>query len=88
MTMTAEFIELLPELVIAAVFGLGSAGLALAGAYIEQFALTTIQSGEMMLGLWAGGIGAVVLVCAYLMATDKFATKLKSIRAAASPTSK
>jgi len=76
--MTTGLLELLPELIALAVFGLSSAGLAVGGAYIEQFALTTIQSGEMMLGLWAGVIGAVVLMFAYLMATDKFATKLKS----------
>lgn len=86
--MTTGLLELLPELIALAVFGLSSAGLAVAGAYIEQFALTTIQSGEMMLGLWAGVIGAVVLMFAYLLATDKFATKLKSIRAVTSTNSK
>ena len=86
--MTTGLLELLPELIALAVFGLSSAGLALAGAYIEQFALITIQSGEMMLGLWAGVIGAVVLMFAYLMATDKFATKLKAIRAVTSTNSK
>ncbi|QZP39263.1 hypothetical protein [Halobaculum magnesiiphilum] len=73
-------LEILPELLELVVFGLGSAGLSVAGLYIEQFALTTAQSGQTLLAGWAAVIGCVVLVFAYLLATDKAAKSYVKVK--------
>lgn len=70
--MGMELIELLPELVELAVFGLSTSVLSLFGAYLERFAFITIQSGDQTIGLWAGIMGGVLLMFAYLVGTDKF----------------
>lgn len=72
--------SLLLSLFELAVFGVGSVGLSLVGAYIEQFAISTLQSGQMILGAWAAVIGIVVLYFAYMLATDKFSTKLEEFK--------
>lgn len=78
--MNAAILELLTELLGLAVFGVGAVGLSVVGAYIERFALQTVQSGQLMLGAWSLVIGVVVLYFAYLLATDKFPAKLAAVR--------
>lgn len=80
--MKTPLLDLLPELLELLVFGLGAVGLSLAGAAIERFAMLTVQHGDPMVGLWAVVPGAVCLGFAYLLATDKFLPKLRSVRAA------
>ncbi|KAB1197975.1 MULTISPECIES: hypothetical protein [Haloferax] len=80
--MRPSFVELLPDLLELLVFGLGSAVLSLAGAYIERFALLTVQHGDLGFGAWAVVMGAAVLYFAYLLGTDKFHPKLREVRAA------
>ena len=72
--------EALPELLEFVVFGLGSAGLSVAGLYIEQFALTAVQTGRNLIGVWAAVIGCVALGFAYLMATDKAADSFEKVK--------
>lgn len=67
----ASVLELLPQLLELLVLSLGSAGLSVAGLYIERFALTSVQTGRTVIAVWAAVIGCVVLAFAYLMATDK-----------------
>jgi hypothetical protein len=81
---TSTTLELAPELIELFAFGLGSAGLSVLGAYIEQFALTTAQHGEPTLGLWAAVIGAVALYFAYYLAADKVVPAWTELRAATS----
>jgi hypothetical protein len=76
-----ELLDLLPELVELVVLGLATTGLSLAGTYIEQFALTTLQHGDTVLGLWAVFFGAVVLLFAFRIGTDKLATRVTAFRA-------
>jgi len=66
-------LEILPELLELVVFSLGSAGLSVAGLFIEHFALTSAQTGRTVIAVWAAGFGCVVLAFAYFMATDKAA---------------
>ncbi len=80
----SDVLELLPELVELVVLGLTTTGLSLAGTYIERFALTTLQSGDTALGLWAAFFGGVVLLFAFRIGTDKFITKLADFRAVGS----
>lgn len=72
--------ELLPELFEFLVFGLGSAGLSVAGVYIEPFALTSARTGQIVIAAWAAVMGAVVLAFAYLIATDKAADSLARVK--------
>jgi len=72
--------EILPELLELVVFGLGSAGLSVAGLYIEQFALISVQTGRTVIGVWAAVIGCVVFAFAYLMATDKAAHSFEKVK--------
>jgi hypothetical protein len=76
----SSVLEVLPELLELVVFGLGSAGLSVAGLYIEQFALTSAQTGRTVIAVWAAVIGCVVLAFAYLMATDKAANSFKKVK--------
>ncbi|KTG30562.1 hypothetical protein [Haloferax profundi] len=80
--MRPSFAELLPDLFELLVFGLGSAGLSVAGAYIERFALLTIEHGDLGFGAWAVVMGAAVLYFAYLLGTDKFHPKLRDVQSA------
>ena len=70
--MTSGLIALLPELVELAVFGVGSLLLSGVGVYVERFALSMIESGQLELGAWAAVMGAVAFGFAYLLATDQF----------------
>jgi len=72
--------EVLPELLELVVFSLGSVGLSVAGLYVEQFALTSVQTGQTVTGAWAAVIGCVVLGFAYLMATDKAVPSLEKVK--------
>ncbi|MGQ4556359.1 hypothetical protein [Halobellus sp. GM3] len=77
--MSASLLELAPAFIELLVFSVGSLGLSLAGVYIERFAFATAQTGEPMLGLWAGVMGAVALYFAYLLATDKVSAALTGL---------
>jgi len=78
--MKSSLLELAPELLELAFFAVSSVALTVAGALIEQFALTTAQSGDLKIGLWAAVIGTVALYIAFLLMTDKFTAKLAMIR--------
>ncbi|WP_049934934.1 hypothetical protein [Haloplanus natans] len=78
--MSTALLGLLPELLELLLFGVGSVGLSVAGIYIEQFALATIESGNVKLGAWMGFMGAMAFYFAYLMSTDKFRPKLAAVR--------
>jgi hypothetical protein len=73
-------LELLSELLELFVFSIGSAGLSVAGLYIERFALTSAQTGRTVIAVWAAVIGCVVLAFAYLMATDKAANSFVKVK--------
>ncbi|MFB6250649.1 MAG: hypothetical protein ABEI27_03000 [Halobellus sp.] len=79
--MSSSVLELAPELVEVFVFGLGSAGFSVVGAYIGQFALAMAQHGEPKLGLWAAVIGAVALYFACYLAADKVVPAWAEFRA-------
>ena len=76
----SSVLEVLPEILELIVFSLGSAGLSVAGLYIEQFALTSAQTGGTVIAVWAAVIGCVVLAFAYLMATDKAANSFMKVK--------
>ena len=78
--MSTALLGLLPELLELLLFGVGSVGLSVAGLYIEQFALATIESGNVKLGAWMAFMGAMAFYFAYLMSTDKFRPKLAAVR--------
>jgi hypothetical protein len=78
--MKAVVFELLPALFELLVFGISSVGLALIGAYIERFALVTVEAGQPKLAAWAAVVGAVAFYFAYLLSTDKFGPKLSEVR--------
>lgn len=80
--MRLSVVELLPDLLELFIFGLGSAGLSVAGVYIERFALLTVEHGNTELGAWAVVMGLAVLYFAYLVGTDKFHPKLRDVRSA------
>ncbi|MFB6096840.1 MAG: hypothetical protein ABEJ74_05585 [Haloferacaceae archaeon] len=84
--MSAALLELLPELLELAFFGLGTVALTVFGAYVERFALVTAQAGSAKLGAVVGLIGAVALYFAYLMATDKLSPKVAQLRRVADAT--
>jgi hypothetical protein len=72
-------LELLPELLEVAVFGIGSVLLSLGGAYLERFAYLTVQGGEPALGAWVALMGIMAFYFAYLMLTDKLRPKLAAL---------
>lgn len=78
--MFTTLLDIVPDLLELVIFWLSSLGLSIAGIYIEQFGLTTILSGELVLGIWACVIGAPILAFAYLIATDKLVSKLHAIK--------
>ncbi|ELZ81950.1 hypothetical protein C453_18079 [Haloferax elongans ATCC BAA-1513] len=78
--MRPSAVELLPDILELLVFGVGSAALSLVGAYIEQFALLSVQHGNLGLGAWAVVMGLVALYFAYLLGTDKFHPKLREVQ--------
>ncbi|ELZ65264.1 hypothetical protein C5B91_07645 [Haloferax sp. Atlit-10N] len=80
--MRSSLVDLLPELLELLVFSLGSAGLSLAGAYIERFALVTFEQGNVEIAAWAVVMGAVALYFAYNVGTDKVRPKFRDVRAA------
>ena len=80
--MRSSLVDLLPDLLELVVFGIGSAVLSAAGAYIERFALLTIQHGDPGFGAWAVVMGGAVLYFAYLLGSDKFHPKLREVRSA------
>ncbi|MFC7202899.1 hypothetical protein ACFQJC_05190 [Haloferax namakaokahaiae] len=80
--MKPGFLELLPELVELVIFGLGSLGLSIAGAYVERFAFLTVTGGDVQLGAWALVMGAAMLYFAYLLGTDKAYPKLRAVQTA------
>ncbi|MFC6873913.1 hypothetical protein [Halobellus marinus] len=70
--MTTALLELLPAVLELSLFGVASVGLSLLGAYIERFAVSTAQHGDLLLALWMAVMGAVALYFGYLVAVDKF----------------
>ncbi|WP_299263653.1 hypothetical protein [Halorientalis sp.] len=84
--MKSDALGFLPELVELVILGLVTTGLSVAGTYIERFALTTLQNGDVALGLWAAFFGAIVLLFAFRIGTDKFTTKLAAFRGVGSDT--
>jgi hypothetical protein len=83
--MTTAVLELLPALLELSAFGLGALGLSLAGAYVERFALATVQHGQPLLGLWAAVMGAVALFFAYSLTVDRVLPALLELTGRASP---
>ncbi len=77
--MLADLLELLPELLELSLFGLGTVGLSVVGAYAERAALATMQSGQTKLGACMAFMGAMAFFFAYLMATDKFRPRLAAV---------
>lgn len=75
-----SMLEIFPELLELVAFGLTSAGLSVAGLYIEQFALSSAQTGKIGLAVWATVIGCVVLAFAYLVAVDKAAHSFEKVK--------
>jgi len=80
--MSTSVLSLLPELFELLVFSAGSLGLSVAGVYIERFALSTLGAGDPITAVWAGFIGAVALLVAYTLATDKVAGSAADLRRA------
>lgn len=78
--MKSVVVEILPELAELLLFGFSSVGLAALGAYIEQFALATVESGQLKLGVWFAVMGAMAFYFAYLLSTDKFSPRLSEVR--------
>lgn len=76
---TTPVMELLPEVIEIIILGLGSVGLAMAGIFIERFALLTALGGEGLLGGWFAFMGCMAFLFAYLLVTDKFRPKLVSL---------
>ena len=55
--MNSSVLEVLPEIIEVALFGIGGAVLSLVGTYIEQVAVQTATDGQTALGVWVGFIG-------------------------------
>ncbi|WP_435074538.1 hypothetical protein [Halorubrum sp. HHNYT27] len=75
-----SIVEILPEAIELVAVSLGSVGLSVAGLFIERFALASAQSSQTVLAGWAAGIGCVVLLSAYFLATDRVADGLRELR--------
>lgn len=73
-------LELLPALLELAFYGTGSVALAVAGFYVERFALLTARGGEPTVGAWAAVLGLAMLALGYLLATDKVGPRLRDLR--------
>lgn len=82
--MTGSLAELLPSVLELLVYGVGSVVLSAVGVYIEEFALTAVDGGQLSLGLWTAVVGFVAIYAGYLLATDKFGPKFFDLRAAMS----
>lgn len=78
--MDTTLLEVLPEVLELAFFGIGSLALSVGGAYLERFALLTANGGQPALGGWVALMGLMAFYFAYLMFTDKFQSKLVSLR--------
>lgn len=78
--MKVPLVELVPELLELLVFGVGVSALAVGGGYLERFALLTVQSGDVALGLWAVVPGAVCLAFAYFLTMDRLVPTLSRIK--------
>jgi len=78
--MSSSVLEVLPEVLEVALFGIGGAVLSLAGTYIEQVAVQTATHGQTALGAWVGFIGLLAFFFAYLLVTDTFWPKLIALR--------
>ncbi|WP_144904799.1 hypothetical protein [Halobellus captivus] len=77
--MTAAALELLPLVLELSAFGLGVLGLSLIGAYVERFAIVTVQHGQPLLGLWAAVMGFVALYFAYSLTVDRVVPALSEL---------
>ncbi|MFC4358111.1 hypothetical protein ACFO0N_09140 [Halobium salinum] len=79
--MRSSLLETLPEVLEVLFLGVGSLGLSVAGAYLERFALLTVQGGQTALGAWVGFVGVTAFVFAYLLVTDKLRPRLGRVLA-------
>jgi hypothetical protein len=79
--MTNGLLALVPELVELLVFGVGAVALSGLGVYVERFALSMFESGQVELGAWAAVMGAVAFGFSYLLATDQFGPRLRRLLA-------
>lgn len=77
--MTSGLLALLPELLEALLFGIGTVLLSGVGVYAEQFALSMVEGGQLGLGAWAAVMGAVAFGFAYLLATDQFRPRVAAL---------
>ncbi|ELZ33467.1 hypothetical protein C474_05285 [Halogeometricum pallidum JCM 14848] len=77
--MTSGLLALLPELVEVLLFGTGTVLLSGVGLYVERFALSMVEGGQLGLGAWAAVMGAVAFGFAYLLATDKFRPRVAKL---------
>lgn len=82
--MKGTAVELLVALAELAVYALGAVVLTAFGLVTENTGVQTVTAGEPVLGLWMVGLGAVALVGAYLVTTDRFLPRLRTLRAAGS----
>ncbi|WP_380679655.1 hypothetical protein [Salinigranum sp. GCM10025319] len=78
--MDTPLVELLPELVELLLFSLGSLVLSAVGAYLEHFAFTTVESGQVALGGWEALMGLLAIYFSYLLLTDKCWPRFSELR--------
>jgi len=78
--MSNSVLEMLPEILEVALFGIGGAVLSIAGTYIEQVAVQTATHGQTVLGAWVSFIGLLAFFFAYLLITDTFWPKFIALR--------
>lgn len=78
--MDSTLLEVLPEVLELAFFGIRSLVLSVGGVYLERFALLTANDGQVALGGWVALMGLMAFYFAYLLLTDKFQSKLATLR--------
>lgn len=77
--MTSGLLALLPELLEVLLFGTGTVLLSGIGLYVERFALSMVEGGQLELGVWAAVMGVVAFGFAYLLATDQFRPRVAKL---------
>lgn len=78
--MLSTWVELLPELVQLLFFGSIGVSLSLGGAYVERFAVATLQAGDTVVGAWAAVIGLLLIGFAYLVTRDNLLPTVRILR--------
>ncbi len=69
--MKASVMEVLVHFLLILLYGIVAAILGIVGLYVEYYSVITAIAGDMVMGIWTGVFGLILIAFAYLIVRDR-----------------